>query len=200
MNQEIVEYRGIEGLVYAKVIKDTKEEYKAGEVKPLAGVAELSKETETNSEEKYYDNLAAIVVNSTGADTVTISTSAIPFETLADITGQYYDENLGVFAEQERDPGYFAIGYKTQKTNGDDVYVWRYKGSFNIPKDAHKTKTNGTDSQGQELTYKGINTTHVFNKPKKSQKSINVDVAKEKADVSSFFDEVTTIDTLIAKA
>lgn len=198
--EEITEYRGIEGLVYAKVEEDSKANFTTGDVKPLAPVAELSKVTETNSESHYYDNLAAIVIDSTGADTITINTAVIPFDVLAEITGQYYDENLGAFGEQERDPGYFSIGYKTQKTNGDDVYVWRYKGTFGIPSSTHKTKDSGTEADGQELTYTGINTTHVFTKTGKSQKALTVDVGKDLADVSTFFAEVTTIDTLTAKA
>ena len=43
---EIFEYRGVEGLVYAEVLKDDTTELLFGEVKPLAGVAEIGKTTE----------------------------------------------------------------------------------------------------------------------------------------------------------
>ena len=197
---EIFEYRGIEGLVYAELLTDTAEELTYGEVKPLCGVATLSRTTESSSEAHYYDNIPAVVIASTGADEVTIGVSAVPFDVLADITGQHYDETLGAFVEGERESKYFAIGYKTAKTNGDEVYVWRYKGTFGIPDSEHNTQDDGTEATGQELTFTGINTTHKFVKTGKTAKALNVDLGKELADVSTFFETVTTIDDLKAKA
>lgn len=206
---EIVEYRGVEDLVAAEVLTDNNNEeegYTTGEVFDIAGVAEISKSTSSSNESHYYNNMPAVVVSSTGADEVTLSVSAIPLDILAKITGQKYDELTGALIEGERETKYFAIGYKTKKTNGDYVYVWRLKGTFNIPESTHATENDGTDANGQELTYTGINTTHKFakvtdkNGNKKGAKAINVDVAKGLADVSTFFDEVVTPDTLTAKA
>ena len=206
---EITEYRGVEDLVAAEVLTDNNNEeegYTTGEVFDIAGVAEISKSTSSSNESHYYNNMPAVVVSSTGADEVTLSVSAIPLDILAKITGQKYDELTGALIEGERETKYFAIGYKTKKTNGDYVYVWRLKGTFNIPESTHATENDGTDANGQELTYTGINTTHKFSKVtdkngnKKGAKAINVDVAKGLADVSTFFDEVVTPDTLTAKA
>ena len=206
---EITEYRGVEDLVAAEVLTDNNNEeegYTTGEVFDIAGVAEISKSTSSSNESHYYNNMPAVVVSSTGADEVTLSVSAIPLDILAKITGQKYDELTGALIEGERETKYFAIGYKTKKTNGDYVYVWRLKGTFNIPESTHATENDGTDANGQELTYTGINTTHKFakvtykNGNKKGAKAINVDVAKGLADVSTFFDEVVTPDTLTAKA
>lgn len=202
MAKEIFEYRGVENLVCAEVLTDDNETdggYTTGNVFDLAGVAELGRTTENSSETKYYDNVPALVIDSVGADTVTCSVSGIPLDVLAKITGQKYDETLGVLVEGEREAKYFALGYKTKKTNGDEVYVWRLKGKFSIPDSTHSTQTAGTESNGQEITYTGISTTHKFTKTGKPAKAINVDVALNKADVSTFFDKVTTIDTLQAK-
>lgn len=197
---EIVEYRGVEGLVYAEVTEDSVENYTTGAVKPLAGVAEISRTTESSSETHYYDNIPAIVINSTGSDEVTITSSAIPLEVLAEITGQVYDSTTGAMIEGTRENKYFAIGYKTKKTNGDEVYVWRYKGQFSIPDSTHVTEDDGTDANGQELTYTGISTTHKFAKNNnKGAKALNVDLGKDLADVSTFFDTVTTPDELTVK-
>lgn len=202
---EVVEYRGIEGLVAAEVLKDNNlsdegEGYQTGEVFSIAGVAELSKTTESSNESKYYDNMPALVISSTGADEVTCSVSAIPQEVLAKITGQQYDETTGTLIEGERQTKYFALGYKTKKTNGDEVYVWRYKGTFNIPEAKHATENDGTDANGQEIKYTGIKTTHKFKKAKnKGAKAINVDLGKDLADVTGFFDKVVTPDDLKVK-
>lgn len=200
---EILEYRGVEGLVAAEVTKDDNESdggYVTGEVFSIAGVAEISRVTEASNEAHYYDNMPAIIVSNTAADTVTISASAIPLDIYAKITGQKYDTTKGVMIEGPRENKYFALGYKTKKTNGDEVYVWRYKGTFNIPDQTNATENDGTDANGQELVYTGIQTTHKFTATGKGAKAMNVDVALDKADVSTFFDTVVTPDTLTAKA
>lgn len=189
------DYRGVEGLVYAEVIQDTSAGYITGDVKPLAGVAEISKTTETSSDTKFYDNIPAIVIDAQGADTLTITTDVIPYEVLADINGQYYDENTGMFVEQESVSKYFAIGYVTETTSGQKILVWRLKGKFNIPDSDHVTRDAGTDSNGQELTYTGINTTYKFVKTTRTAKSVNVPVS-DKVDTSDFFDSVQTPDTV----
>lgn len=195
----ITEYRGVEGLVYAEVTEDSIEDYTTGAVKPLAGVSEISRTTESSSESHYYDNIPAIVVNSTGADELTCTVSAIPFDVLAEITGQTYDETTGAMIEGSRENKYFAIGYKTKKTDGSEVYVWRYKGTFSIPDSTHATENDGTDASGQEITYTGISTTHKFAKTGKGVKALAVDVGLDKADVSTFFGTVTTPDDLQTK-
>lgn len=196
---EIFEYRGVEGLVYAEVTTDDDESYTTGKVKQLAGVAEIGRTTETSSEPHYYDNVPAVVVSSTGSDEVTCTVSAIPLNVLAEITGQQYVSDLGILIEGERETKYFALGYKAKKTNGKEVYVWRYKGQFSIPDSTHATEDDGTDANGQEITYTGISTTHKFKKTGKRAKAMTVDLEADKANVSTFFDAVTTPDALTAK-
>ena len=198
--QEILEYRGVEGLVAARVLTDDDANgYTTGDVFAIAGVAEISKTTDSSNEAHYYDNIPAVIVSNTAADEITINASAIPLDVLAEITGQNYDSTTGSFIEGPRDFHYFALGYKTQKTNGDEVYVWRLKGTFNIPDQTNATQDDGTDANGQEIVYTGISTTHKFTKTNKGAKAINVDVAKDLADVTNFFDTVTTPDSLTAK-
>lgn len=195
-----VEYRGVDNLVYAKITQDDAEAYVTGEVTRLAAVAEISKTTESSSEAHYYDNAPKIVINSSGSDEITCTVSAIPLKVLADITGQVYDETLGVLIEGTRKLDYFALGYKTKKTDGTEVYVWRLKGTFGIPDSTHVTENDGTDANGQEVVFTGVQTTHKFAKTGESCAAINVDTAVGNADVDGFFDAVITPDTLKAKA
>lgn len=195
---EINEYRGIRGLVAAEVTKDDTDEITFGTPFEIAGVAELSRTTEANSEAHYYDNVPAVVIDSTGSDEVTISTSAIPFEPLAKITGQVYDAAKGMFVEGERQAKYFAIGYITEKTDGTEVFVWRLKGKFSIPDSTHSTKNDGTDANGQEITFTGINTKHKFTATGKTAKAINVDQGVNPQVEATFFAEVQTPDTVTA--
>lgn len=197
--QEILEYRGVEGLVAAEVLTDDDNTgYTTGEVFAIAGVAEIAKTTDSSNEAHYYDNIPAVVVSNTSSDAVTITASAIPLDVLGEITGQNYDTTTGALIEGPRDVKYFAIGYQTKKTNGDVMYVWRYKGTFNIPDQTNSTENDSTDANGQEIVYTGISTTHKFTKTGKGSKAMVVDTAKNLADVSTFFDTVTTPDDLQA--
>ncbi|MCF0231353.1 MAG: hypothetical protein HUJ63_03580 [Enterococcus sp.] len=205
MAKEIYEYRGVEGLVAAEVTKDTngtgaEDGYKTGDVFDIAGVAEISRKTDAKNESHYYDNMPATIVTSTAADEVTITASAIPLDVLGKMTGYHYDDTTGSLIEGNREFKYFALGYKTKKTNGEEIYVWRYKGTFNIPEQKNTTENDGTDATGQEIVYTGIQTTHKFTKTGKGAKALNVDLGKDKAKVDTFFDTVTTPDTLQPKA
>ena len=191
---DIQEYRGIRGLVCAELLTDTADEITYGKPFALAGVAELSRTTETTNESHYYDNIPAIIIESTGADQVTITASAIPFEGLSKITGQTYQADKGMFVEGERVSKYFAIGYITEKTDGTEIYVWRLKGKFNIPDSTHATKNDGAEANGQEIVYTGINTTHKFAEiGNKTAKAVNVDTKiNTGVDETTFFGTVQT--------
>jgi len=193
---EIKEYRGIRGLVAAEVIKDDTETFECGTPFPIAGVAELSRTTESSSESHFYDNIPAVVIDATGADEVTISTSAIPFDALAKITGQVYDETKGMFVEGERESKYFAIGYITETTDGVEIYCFRLKGKFNIPDSTHATKNDGAEANGQEIVFTGINTNHKFESTGKSAKAVNVDTSVNPVSEAEFFATVQTPDTV----
>lgn len=198
---KIDEYRGIRGLVAAEITEDSLENFTTGTPFAVAGVASLTRTTETSSETKFYDNVPAIVLDATGSDEVTIGTSVIPFDVLAKLTGQVYDDELGMFIEGERETKYFAIGYITEKTDGTEVYVWRLKGKFNVPDSTHNTKTDGTDAEGQELTFTGINTTHKFTKNGKTAKAVNVDTSiNTTVNEATFFETVQTPDTVVIGA
>lgn len=196
--ETVQEFRGVDNLVYAEVIADTLEKFETGEVKTLAPVAEISKTVETSSDTKFYDNKAALTINAEGADTIALTIPALDLVTLASITGKNVDDETGAYLDGEIKPTYIAVGYRLKLTDGTYRYVWRYKGSFAIPDETSATENAGTDTNNQQLTYTGISTVHKFAKGG-SAKALVVDERDGKADLSTFFDEVTTADTLKAK-
>lgn len=194
-----IEYRGIRDVVAAEVLEDSIEKFECGEPFSLVWANELTRETENSSESHYYDNVPAIVIDSTGADTVNVNGSAIPFDVYAKITGQLYDETIGMLVEGERESKYFALGYITEDTDGEEVFVWRLKGKFGIPSSTHATKNDGTDANGQSVTYTGISTVHKFEKRGKSERAVNLQKSLCPLTESEFFASVQTPDTVKAK-
>ncbi|MDY5883558.1 MAG: major tail protein [Roseburia sp.] len=193
------EYRGCENLVYAKITEDSTENLTYGDVKEVAGLGEVSKTTNTSSETHFYDNNPGLAIMGTGEDDLTLSTSAIADETIADMTGLVYDKATGMLIEGEREETYVAIGYITEKTSGEKIYVWRYKCMVELPDVNSKTKDNSADAQGQSLKIKSISTTHKFPK-NKNRGCRGISVSGNKADVSTFFNQVTLPDDVTAKA
>lgn len=205
---KVVEYRGVDNLVAAEVTADDNETggsgshgYVTGDVFQIAGVAEISKSTETSSESKYYDNVPAIVINSEGSDEITVTCSIPDLATYANLVGKTIDTATGAMIDGEREPKYFALGYRFKKTDGTYRYVWRLKGQFAIPDETSATEDDSTDTNNMELTYTGISTTHKFTKGGgKPAKAVVVDdTADSKCDVSEFFTQVTDPDKLTTK-
>ena len=198
-----VEFRGCKNLVYAEVTADNENNYTTGTVKTLAPVAEISKSVETSSESHYYDNKAAIIINSEGADTVGLTIAVPTDEVMAEITGRTYDSTKKMFIESERVTNkYFALGYILgEKGEGDDErYVWRYKGTFNIPEETAATEDDGTDANNITLEFTGIYTDHKFANGKGtgvagSAKAAYIRESSEVATATEWFAAVATPDT-----
>lgn len=194
------QYRGIRGWVAAEVLEDSEEKFECGTPFPVAGLAEVSKNTESSSEAYYYDNKAAGTTDTTGSDEVTFSSAAIPDEAYAKITGQYYDAERGLLVEGSRESKYFAVGYITKKTDGTEVFVWRLKGKFSIPSSTHATEDDGAEGNGQEVTYTGTETVHKFtiDGKKKPGRAVNVNTKLNPVTEEEFFASVQTPDTIKA--
>ena len=193
----VTEYRGIRGLVAAIVLTDTADTYECDVPFFLAGTSELTKETESSSEAHYYDNIPAVVIDSVGADTINVNVSAVSLENLSKITGQYYDAKTKTLVENSAPAPYVAIGYITENTDGEEIYVWRHKGKFARPGSTHSTKNDGTDANGQELTFTGINTIHKFTTTGQSASGIVCTAATCGKTEAEFFGAVMTVDDIV---
>lgn len=196
MEKRYEEFRGCDNLVFAEVLTDTKAGITFGDVEDLAPIGEISHEVETSTATTYYDNIPANVINAEGATTVALTVPVLPLATLAKILGKGYDDATGALMDGEAAQKYYAVGVREQLTDGSNRYVWYYKGMFAVPSEGSKTKDNSTDTQNQTLTYTSVATVHPFTKPGKPQKRLVVDERDGKANLATFFDEVTTIDTL----
>lgn len=195
-SNKTVEFRGCDNLVIAEVIADDlTNAYTVGAVEPLAPVAEIAKTVENSSETHYYDNTGMIIIRSEGSDEITLTVPALPLRTVAKVTGKTIDPATGAFIDGESVERYYAIGYRLRLTDGTYRYVWRLKGSFNIPDETSATENDGTDTNNQQLTYTGVKTVTRFSDGKRA-KGIVIDERDGLADVSKFFNKVQTPGTL----
>lgn len=202
--QQVFEFRGVDSLYVAEVTQDDANGYVCGTPMYLAPVAEVGKTTDSSSEAHYYDNKAMIVINSESADTITITMAPPELAKLAQIIGKSFDATTGMMVDSPRQNKYFALMYRTKGTDGKYRYVSRLKGQFTIPDETSATENDGTDANNSSVTYTGIYTEHEFTKgsyngvswEKSGVKGIVVDTRYGLANVSSFFSQVQTPDTI----
>lgn len=205
--QEVFEFRGVDSLYVAEVLKDDNEVdggYECETPTYLAPVAEVGKTTDSSSEAHYYDNKAMIVVNSESADKIAITMAPPILEKLAKIIGKSFDATTGMMVDGPRQNKYFALMYRTKGTDGAYRYVSRLKGTFSIPEDSNATENDGTDTTNTSIEYTGIYTTHEFTKgiydgtkwEKSGVKGVVVDTRYGLADVSKFFEQIQTPDSV----
>ena len=204
--QQVFEFRGVDNLYVAEVIRDDEEAYVCGNPVHLAPVAEIGKSVDSSSEAHYYDNKAMIVINSESADTISITMAPPILEKLAMITGKSFDPATGMMVDSPRQNKYFAIMYRTKGTDGKYRYVSRLKGQFSIPEETSATEDDGTDANNTTCEFTGIYTEYEFAKgkydsstetwEKAGAKGIVVDTRYGLADVSDFFSIVRTPDNV----
>lgn len=205
---DVFEFRGVDNLYFAKVLQDDENGFVCATPKKLAPVAEVGKTTESSSEAHYYDNKAMIVINSEGADTITITVAPPELEIMAELTGRSFDPVTGMLVDNVRENDYYALMYRTKGTDGKYRYVSRLKGQFGIPDETSATENDGTDTNNIQLTFTGIYTEHEFTKgrynpsnstwSKAAVKGVVVDSRYELANLANFFAAVQTPDTVSA--
>lgn len=195
-NGTTFEYRGVKNLVYAPVQYDNDERYWATPVIRLAPVATISRETTNNSKTSYYDDQPMVVIQSTGSDTINLTVAPPDLKTLANITGQDFEGDIGAMIEGERFDKDFALGYEYEGTDGRRRISWRYKGKFSFPNETYNTKDDGTDTGNVTITYTGVSTTYKFEKTGQGAKGVIVDDSYGLLDYDHFLDTVKTPDDI----
>lgn len=195
----VIEFRGCDMLCIAEVTKDDASGITFGAVENLAPIGQYGRTSSSSTATKFYDNIPAMVINTEGADTITLLTPVLPIERLAKITGKTYDESTGAMLDGDRQEKYFALGVRLLLTDGTYRYIWRYKGSFAIPDENANTENDTTDTQNMTLTYTGIKTSYKFTKEGRS-KGVIVDERDGKCSpaklASDWFSSVVTSDSI----
>lgn len=203
---KVVEFRGCDSVVVAKITKDDATGYTVGPVIPLAPVAEIAKTTENSSETHYYDNTGMIVIRAEGSDEITLTVPALALSQLSIVTGKTVDPVTGAYIDNEGVENYYALGYRIKLTDGTYRYVWRLRGMFsNIPDETSSTESDSVDTNNQSVVYTGSKTIYEFANGggtgiKGRARAIVIDEHDGLADVTGFFTTVVTPDTLASLA
>lgn len=153
---------GLDSLYVAEVTADSAAAYTAGTPEWLAPAAEASAEPTTSTETQYADDQPYEVMSSEGETKIGLKVTGIPLEMLAKINGRVWDATTGRLYDNAGVPPYFALSFRSQKSNGEYRYFQYLKGRFDMPKDDIATLGEKPEPKLAELTYTAIRTVHEF--------------------------------------
>lgn len=121
---------GLKNLVIAPVTADTEESTTYGDLQKVAGAIEATITPENNDPDvQYFDDTEGDVLYPDPELSFTTRLADLPLVIQEMIFGNQIDDN-GVLVRTASDrPPYFAVGFKSEKSDGAFRYVWLYKGA-----------------------------------------------------------------------
>lgn len=153
---------GLKNMVIAPLMVDTEETLTYGDLQLVAGAIEASITPENSDPDiQYADDAEFDVLYPDPELTFNTKMADIPLAIQEMIFGNQIDDN-GVLIRKATDkPPYFAVGFKSEKSNGKYRYVWLYKVRAKPLTENYATKEGATITrQNGEVEWTAIKRTH----------------------------------------
>ena len=155
---------GLDSLYIAEVTVDSAATYTADTPEYLAPAAEASQEPAVNAATQYADDQPYDSMVIEGETVINLTVTGIPAAMQAKLLGRAFDAASGrVWDNPSATQPYFALSFRSLKSNGSYRYFQYLKGRFSAPKEATATKADSPDPKTTELTFTAIPTVHPFN-------------------------------------
>ena len=140
--EEVYSTIGLRDIVVAKLLTDVAGSAPTYDtVQSLVGAIDLDiSDNSGDPDAQYYDDHEADVIIPDPELKGTVELADLPPDKVAMLLGYSIDNNGVTIHNAEDKPPYFAWGFKSQKSNGKDRYVWYYKGRCTLPQDKHTTR------------------------------------------------------------
>ena len=119
---------GLKNMVIAPVTEDTETSITYGDLQRVAGAIEATMTPENNDPDiQYFDDVEGDVLYPDPELTFKTKLADLPLIVQEMIFSNKIDDN-GVLIRTANDkPGYFAVGFMSEKANGTYRYVWLFK-------------------------------------------------------------------------
>ena len=153
---------GLKNVVIAPLTADTETEHTYGELQLMAGAIEASITPENaDPDVQYADDIEFDTLYPDPELTFSTSMADIPLSIQEQIFGNQIDDN-GVLVRTASDrPPYFAVGFKSEKSDGTYRFVWLYKVRAKPMTENYKTKEGQTITrQNGSVEWTAIKRTH----------------------------------------
>lgn len=170
--------RGLKNVFVAEVTNDdnTTTGYTVGTPYHLIPAGEMTRTPSADSANTWFDDVVFATVGTEGSTEITISGASLRADAVARLLGKDIDATTGAVVDSgEYVEKYWALGGEAEGVDGSSEFFWFLKGTFTAPEESDRTKDDGTDANGMELTFNAIQTTHVFTNTSKVCKRVVID-------------------------
>ena len=153
---------GLKNMVIAPLVTDTEEGHTYGDLQLVAGAIEASiTPNNADPDVQWADDVEFDVLYPDPDLTFRTQMADLPLAVQEMIFGNEIDDN-GVLIRTSTDkPGYFAVGFKSEKANGKFRFVWLYKVRAKPLTENYATKAGTTITrQTGEIEWSAIKRTH----------------------------------------
>ena len=153
---------GLKNVVIAPLTEDTDTSHTYGELQLVAGAIEATITPDnTDPDIQYADDIEFDVLYPDPELTFSTSMADVPLAIQEMIFGNQIDDN-GVLVRTASDrPPYFAVGFKSEKSDGACRYVWLYRVRAKPMTESYKTKEGKTITrQNGSVEWTAIKRTH----------------------------------------
>lgn len=156
---------GLDSLYIAELITDTAESCVFATPEVLAPAAEASQEPTSSNETQFADDQPFDTMYSEAETKITLKVTGLPLAIQAKILGKGFNQATGEMYDVPGVPPWFALLFRSQKSNGKYKYFAFLKGRFAPSKEEATTKGAKAEPKLAELIFTAVNTTHKFSLP-----------------------------------
>lgn len=142
---------GLKDLYIAKVTEKEGLPDEYGTPRRLAKAIKADMSVEVAEAILYADDGAAEVVKEFVSGELKLNVDDISQEDMAELLGQEIDGDGVVFAGDNDNPPYYAVGFRAKKPRGMYKYLWLFKVKFGIPDEEYETKGDKIDFKTPEI-------------------------------------------------
>ena len=153
---------GLKNVVIAPLVEDTEETLTYGDLQSVVGAIDASiTPNNTDPDIQYADDIEFDVLYPDPELTFTTKMADIPLAIQEKIFGNNIDDNGVLIRTSTHKPPYFAVGFKSEKSNGKFRFVWLYKVRAKPLTENYATKEGTTiNRQTGEVEWTAIKRTH----------------------------------------
>ena len=153
---------GLKNVVIAPLTADTEEGHSYGELQLLAGAIEASITPENaDPDVQYADDVEFDTLYPDPDLSFKTKMADIPLVIQEMIFGNQIDDNGVLIRTASDKPGYFAVGFKSEKADGTYRFVWLYKVRAKPVTENYATREGASITrQTGEVEWKAIKRTH----------------------------------------
>ena len=154
---------GLKNVVIAPLTADTETSHTYGDLQLVAGAIEASiTPNNTDPQIQYADDIEFDVLWPDPDLTFRLQMADLPLAIQEMILSNNIDKNGVLVKSADDEPGYFAVGFKSEKANGKYRFVWLYKVRAKPVTQNFGTKQGNTiNRQNSEVEFTAIKRTHL---------------------------------------